>query len=68
MPIHKTTLPNGVRILVEPVSRPTSKLLVGYDSSGKNRGSYFGSAGALHKWAIEAPEDKANWMIRVEYR
>ena len=61
-------LPKTFYVLVEPVSRPSSKLLIGYDASGANRGSYFGSAGALHKWAIEAPEDKANWMIRVEYR
>jgi hypothetical protein len=61
-------LPKTFYVLVEPVSRPSSELLIGYDASGANRGSYFGSAGALHKWAIEAPEDKANWMIRVEYR
>lgn len=61
-------LPKTFYVLVEPVSRPQSQLLVGFDSSGKNRGSLFGSAGALHKWNIQAPEDKVNWMIRVEYR
>jgi hypothetical protein len=61
-------LPKTFYVLIEPVSRPQSELLVGFDSSSSNHGSYFGSAGALHKWAIEAPEDKCNWMVRVEYR
>jgi hypothetical protein len=61
-------LPKTFYVLIEPVSRPASQLLIGYDSSSPNKGSLFGSAGALHKWSIEAPEDKTNWMIRTEYR
>ena len=51
-----------------PVSRPQLQMLIGYDSSGTNKASFFGDAGALQSWAIDAPEKKTNWMIRVEYR
>jgi hypothetical protein len=61
-------LPKTYYVLIEPVSRPQAQLLVGYDSSSPNKASLFGSAGALHKWNIEAPEENTNWMIRVEYR
>ena len=61
-------LPRTFYVVVEPVSRPQTQLLIGYDTSSANKASYFGSAGALHKWSIAAPEENTNWMIRVEYR
>lgn len=54
-------------VLVEPVSRPQLGLLIGYDSSGENMGSLYGDAGAVQTWECKAPEESANWMIRVEY-
>lgn len=54
-------------VLVEPVSRPQVGLLVGYDSSGENKGSLYGNAGAVQVWECQAPEESTNWMIRVEY-
>ncbi|MDQ3022798.1 MAG: hypothetical protein M3R04_00205 [bacterium] len=61
-------LPRTFYVVVEPVSRPAAQLLIGYDSSSANRASLFGTAGAVYMWSIEAPEEKTNWMIRVEYR
>jgi hypothetical protein len=62
------TLPRTYYVVIEPVSRPQTQLLIGFDASGPNKGSQFGNAGARASWNIEAPEEKTNWMIRVEYR
>ena len=60
-------VPEEFYVLVEPVSRPYLKLNIGYDSSGVNQASFFGTPGAMLNWATEAPEESTNWMIRVEY-
>jgi hypothetical protein len=54
-------------ILIEPMSRPEAELLIGYDSSSENKGSLYGTAGAVMTWGSDAPEEASNWMIRVEY-
>jgi hypothetical protein len=42
-------------------------MLIGYDSSGANKSSSFGTPGAPKDWLTDAPQDSTNWMIRVEY-
>ena len=54
-------------ILVEPVSRPAVKMFIGCDTSGDNQGSLWGTAGTILAWDSEAPEESANWMIRVRF-
>lgn len=54
-------------ILVEPVSRPAVKMYIGCDTSGENQGSLWGTAGTILAWDSEAPEESANWMIRVRF-
>ena len=60
-------VPGDYYVLVEPISRPELSLLIGYDSSGENKGSEYGTVGAKFRWGVEAPEEKTNWMIRVRY-
>jgi hypothetical protein len=54
-------------VLFEPMSRPETSILLGYDSSGENRGSLYGTPGSVMSWGSDAPEESANWMLRVEY-
>lgn len=54
-------------VLVEPVSRTDVQMLIGCDESGENMGSQWGTAGSILAWSTEAPEESANWMIRVHY-
>ena len=54
-------------VLVEPVSRPDVQMLIGCDESGENHSSLWGTAGSLLAWGTEAPEESANWMVRVHY-
>ncbi|MCH7471529.1 hypothetical protein IIA79_01055 [bacterium] len=60
-------VPSEFYVLIEPASRPQVILLIGYDSSGINNASAFGTAGALLNWELQAPEENTNWMIRVRY-
>jgi hypothetical protein len=61
-------VPKEFLVLIEPFSRPGLNFMVGYDNSGANRGSEFGSVGhAELGWPLELPQDTTNWMIRVEY-
>jgi len=60
-------VPADYYALIEPISRPELSLLLGYDSSGENKGSEYGTVGAKFRWGVEAPEEKTNWMVRVRY-
>ncbi len=54
-------------VLVEPVSRPAVQMLIGCDTSGENQASLWGTAGSILDWGSDAPEESANWMIRLQY-
>lgn len=54
-------------VLVEPISRPDVQMMIGCDESGENLGSQWGTAGSVLAWGSEAPEESANWMVRVHY-
>jgi len=55
-------------VLIEPVSRPEVSMYIGCDESGENLGSYWATAGSILAWDVAAPEEAANWMIRVHYK
>ena len=61
-------VPGEYYVLIEPMSRPGIELLIGYDASGANQASEFGTVGARLGWGTDAPEEKTNWMIRVRYK
>ncbi len=65
---ERTTAPKEFFVLVTPNCRPKVGLLLGYDTSGKNSASFFGTPGAQLPWDIDAPNEKTNWMIRVKYK
>lgn len=54
-------------VLIQPNATTRVELQVGYDSSGENLGSYFGTTGGILQWNVEAPEASTNWMVRVQY-
>jgi hypothetical protein len=55
-------------ISVEPGSSATEQFLLGYDGSGPNLGSSYGTTGAPLSWPFETPaESTTNWMIRPKY-
>jgi len=61
-----TPITTDFYILIEPVSRPEYALNIGYDSSGANRSSFYGTVGSIKDWKFEVNRDRFNWMIRVE--
>jgi hypothetical protein len=65
---ERTTAPKEFFVLITPNCRPNVGLLLGYDTSGKNNASLFGTPGAQLPWNIDAPNEKTNWMIRVKYK
>jgi len=65
--VPDVVVPADYYALIEPISRPELSLLLGYDSSGENKGSEYGTVGAKFRWGVEAPEEKTNWMVRVRY-
>lgn len=65
---NKLTAPDEFYVLVAPNCRPKLSLLIGYDTSGANKASMFGAPGANLAWNIDAPYEKTNWMIRVQYK
>lgn len=65
---ERTTAPKEFYILVTPNSRPKVGLLLGYDTTGKNLASLFGTPGAQLPWDIDAPFESTNWMIRIKYK
>ena len=55
-------------VLVEPLAKLDVQLMIGYDDSGENIGSLWGTAGSIGSWDTTAPEEVTNWMIRVHYK
>jgi len=55
-------------VLIEPLAKLDVELMLGFDSSGENIGSLWGTAGAIGSWDTTAPEELTNWMIRVHYK
>jgi hypothetical protein len=66
--LTKVKAPDEFYVLVAPNCRPKLSLLIGYDTSGANKASLFGTPGANLAWDIDAPYEKTNWMIRVKYK
>lgn len=52
-----TPITTDFYILIEPVSRPAYALDIGYDSSGENRGSFYGTVGTASDWDVVYVED-----------
>ena len=65
--VPDTAVTRGYYVFVDPRSEARVKFLLGVDHSG-NKGSIFGGTGAIREWDAVAPEDKANWMVRVHYK
>ncbi len=63
-----TNTPAEFYVLVEPNSRPMAQFEIGTDTSGMNKGSSWAVIGAHLEWETDAPQDKSNFMIRVEYK
>ena len=66
--LSKAKIPEEYYVLVTPNCRPKLGLLIGYDTSGTNKASLFGTPGANLHWNVDAPFEKTNWMIRVKYK
>ena len=64
----ETNTPAEFYILVEPNSRPMAQFMLGTDTSGANQGSSWAVIGAHLEWEGDAPADKSNFMVRVEYK
>jgi hypothetical protein len=64
----RTTAPKEFYVLVTPNCRPNVGLLLGYDISGSNQASLFGTPGAKLAWDVDAPFERTNWMIRIQYK
>jgi hypothetical protein len=55
-------------ISIEPGSSATEQFMLGYDASGPNKASSYGTTGAPLPWPFETPaEATTNWMIRAKY-
>jgi hypothetical protein len=55
-------------ISIEPGSSATEQFMLGYDGSGANQASSYGTTGAPLPWPFETPaEASTNWMIRTKY-
>jgi len=53
-------------ILIEPVSRPAYELHIGYDSSGKNRASFYGTVGTINDWSEVRTRDEMITLSRSD--
>jgi hypothetical protein len=52
---NSVPVPDDFYVLVEPASRSKVKLWLGYDGSGSNNASYFGTVGAFKTGAVKRP-------------